>query len=142
MLLISHVATGAVIGEVVPSLWFAVPLAFASHFLLDMVPHAQAPTEEGYVPNKKTYFWLLLDVLASIVFIYYYKFNLTILLVILVAILPDLLDLTRYNSWFYRVFRTYYDFHDHLQRETNKPIGFVTQVLLIIICIIAIRLIK
>jgi len=136
MLIVSHIAAGAVIAKAIPNPWIAAPLAFVGHFLLDMIPHAQAPTDEGYRPNKRTYVVVSLDLIASAAFIFYFHLTGTSLVVLLGAVLPDLLDLTRYNGVFYKIFRAYYDFHDKVQKETNKPIGFVTQILLLMICII------
>ena len=133
MLIVSHVVAGAVIAKAIPNLWLAAPLAFFSHFLLDMIPHAQAPTGEGYRPIKRTYFSVVLDVIASLIFLFFFKPSLTTVVVIAAAILPDLLDLTRYNLFCYKNFRIYYDFHDKIQNETNKPIGFITQTVLIIL---------
>lgn len=135
MLIISHIAVGAVIAKNIPNLWVASPLAFASHFLLDMIPHAQAPTDEGYIPNKRTYFFVALDLVASFIFLFYFHLTGAALIIVLAAVLPDILDLTRYNVTLYKIFRMYYDFHDKVQNETNKPAGFVTQILLIIICL-------
>lgn len=138
MLIISHVVAGAAVAKSVPNLWVAAPLAFESHFLLDMIPHAQAPTEAGYRPNKRTYIFVGLDVLATAVFLYFFGLTTKTFLVILASVLPDLLDLTRYNEYIYRLFRPFYDFHDKIQRETNRPIGFITQILLIAGCLLLI----
>ena len=35
----NHVATGVLIAVVVPDPWVALPLAFASHFVCDALPH-------------------------------------------------------------------------------------------------------
>jgi hypothetical protein len=142
MLLISHVAAGAVIGSAIPNLWVALPLSFASHFVLDTIPHAQAPTDEGYKPNHSTYFWVLLDVAAVFGYFYFYKPSLSVFLVILAAVLPDLLDLTRYNAFMYKSFKPCYDFHDRIQNETNKPIGFITQIILISTCLLLLGVFK
>ena len=39
MLVTNHVLSGAVIGAAVRSPWLAFPLGFASHFVLDTLPH-------------------------------------------------------------------------------------------------------
>lgn len=136
MLIVSHVVAGAVIASGIPSLWIAVPLAFLSHFLLDMIPHVQAPTDEGYRPNRRTYMFVALDLIVSAIFLVYFNLNINALLIVFAAILPDLLDLTRYNALCYKIFKPYYDFHDKIQNETNKPIGFITQIVLIVVGII------
>lgn len=138
MLIISHVVVGATIAKAVPNLWVAAPFAFASHFLLDMIPHAQAPTDEGYRPNKRTFIFVSLDLLATAVFLYFFGLTTRIFVIILASVSPDLLDLSRYNKFLYHTFKPFYDFHDKIQRETNKPIGFITQILLIVGCLLLI----
>jgi len=138
MLIISHVIIGATIAKAIPNPLVSIPLAFLSHFLLDMIPHAQAPTGEGYRPNNKTYIVVVIDIIASLVFLYFVGLSFEMLIVVFASVLPDLLDLTRYDRHFYRIFRIAYDFHDKIQRETYKPIGFITQLLLIVGCFLLI----
>jgi hypothetical protein len=138
MLIVSHIAAGAVVAKVIPGVWIAAPVAFMSHFLLDMIPHAQAPTDPGYVPNKKTYIAVVLDLIFSLALIIYLQPKAATLIVISAAVLPDILDLSRYNKFLYSLFRPYYDFHDKVQNETWKPVGYITQLLLVVGCLLLI----
>lgn len=136
MLLVSHVAIGALIAENSNIFWGSL-VAFLSHFVLDMLPHVQAPTDKGYIPNKKTYFFVIIDIILVVLFINLVGisfYEIDKIIIILAAVIPDILDLTRYNIWFKRTFKSYYDFHDKIQVETNKPIGFISQLIIIIGC--------
>jgi hypothetical protein len=52
----NHALTGALIGLSLGSPWLALPAAFASHFVLDAVPHfgfKGAKTFEQWLPDKR-----------------------------------------------------------------------------------------
>lgn len=57
----NHVMTGAVIALVIKQPVLAIPLAFASHFLLDMVPHFGIYEDDVIRRNKH---WLFRTVLS------------------------------------------------------------------------------
>ena len=139
MILLSHIVAGSVVSRAHLAPAVLIVLSLAVHYLLDTVPHTQAPTDEGYRPNRKTYFFITLDLVASGLYLWWFwarfGFSCVNFLVILASIFPDLIDVTRYQKWFYKTFRFYYDFHDRLQRETRKPIGSITQIVLIVSCI-------
>ena len=75
MLLLAHVAAGALIGQQLggsPPVIFG--LGFASHFLLDLVPHGDRSHVEDYYHKKKAnlkkiYSFLLADSAASIILV-------------------------------------------------------------------------
>jgi len=49
---INHIITGGLIGALVPQPLIAIPLAFASHFLLDMLPHyGDHPSDHLHASN-------------------------------------------------------------------------------------------
>ena len=139
MTLFSHVVAGSVIAETPLAPAIQIVLSFLSHFILDMIPHVQEPSDEGYKPNAGTYFFVSIDIAASAVYLWWFwgkfGFSLISFLVVVASVLPDIIDVTRNSSFFYKTFRFYYDFHDKIQRETRKPVGYVTQVLLAIGCV-------
>jgi hypothetical protein len=48
-----HIATGAMIGRVSRRAWLALPLAFASHYALDVLPHSYLSLREpGAMPLR------------------------------------------------------------------------------------------
>jgi hypothetical protein len=61
----SHALTGAMIATVVKQPYLAIPLAFASHFLCDALPHFGINMKFG---SKAMYVWLILDCLAAMSF--------------------------------------------------------------------------
>lgn len=137
MVLLSHVAAGAAIGKLVPNIYISVPLALFSHFVLDMIPHVQEPTDEGYIPNRKTIFWSVVDLISTVIFVSiisrYKNVDLSIFLPIFTSVLPDLLDISRYNKFLLSKFKKFYDFHDKIQNETKSFLGYLTQILLVVI---------
>ncbi|MFO7948501.1 MAG: hypothetical protein R6V19_16985 [Armatimonadota bacterium] len=55
MMATPHMLTGAVIGSTMPRRpWLALPLAFASHFVLDVVPHVDSHTYFGVAEGGPT----------------------------------------------------------------------------------------
>lgn len=46
----NHVVTGALIATYMHNPWLAIPIAFASHFALDAIPHARFPEINGKQP--------------------------------------------------------------------------------------------
>jgi len=59
----NHALTGAVIATVIRQPLLAVPLAFASHFLCDALPHFGVNLKFN---SKAMYTWLLFDGLAAL----------------------------------------------------------------------------
>ncbi len=71
MLETPHVVVGAAIATVIPNPFLAIPLAFLSHFALDMIPHwnPHLNTEKkkyGKITKQSTYI-IIGDVIASLV---------------------------------------------------------------------------
>jgi hypothetical protein len=71
MLELPHTAVGAVIGSRIPDPWIALPLALASHFLLDLIPHWNPDLylekkKDGRVARESLYL-IIADVLASLI---------------------------------------------------------------------------
>ncbi len=101
---LNHSATGAAIALAISQPAVALPLAFASHFLLDALPHHGHPNNGGYTEalkhKKLTFFSLGYDVVGLIIL-------LSLLIgqawyvwaAAFVAILPDLKWPYRY--WFF-----------------------------------------
>lgn len=48
----NHVVTGALIATYVHNPWLAIPVAFASHFVLDSIPHTRFPEIGGKNPMR------------------------------------------------------------------------------------------
>ncbi len=71
MLETPHVAVGIAIATKFPNPWIAIPLAFASHFVLDKVPHwnphLYTETQKSGHPSKNSTVFALIDIGTSLV---------------------------------------------------------------------------
>jgi hypothetical protein len=140
MILIPHFLIGAAIGKTVPNIAFAIPLAFGSHIVLDLIPHWQE-TLYPYKPETKTWVRSIFEVLLILGIIYWLianRANLQIIVCAFVGILPDM------DSVFYlqpfkklldaKVLRCWIRFHEKIQiKETNKWWGLLPELVIIIL---------
>ncbi len=104
MLETSHVIVGAAIATKVVNPALAIPLAFASHFILEKVPHwnphLNSETEKYGRPTKKSTYIVIADVAASLALGGYIASRAlpdwgqmaTILAACFAAVLPDVLE--------------------------------------------------
>lgn len=136
MTLSNHMITGAVIGAVATNPWVGVPVAFVSHFVLDMLPHYGYEGPSEMIRDKFTLFWfvtitdgLLVISLLSILFFGYDRLDLV--LYALIAASPDL-------PWIYlfltNKFKTvpyknaFLRFHAHIQ-QLESPQAIVMDII-------------
>jgi hypothetical protein len=93
----NHAVTGAFIGIAIANP-LAIPLAFASHFLLDALPHFGYPGK--LLHSHRIKIALLIDasmlMVVSIILLLNVRDPLLILLCMLAAILPDVISSQRY----------------------------------------------
>ena len=98
----NHLATGAVIALAVHNPLLALPLAFASHFVLDSVPHFGFKTD-GFATvfkHKISYFALSLEVVMFVLLAYLIRnAGVWVFVGALVAGSPDSVWLARYFVW-------------------------------------------
>jgi hypothetical protein len=70
MLELPHTVVGAAIATKIPNPWIALPLAFLSHFPLDLIPHwnpsLYTETKKYGQPTRKSTYLVLFDVLLSL----------------------------------------------------------------------------
>jgi hypothetical protein len=141
MLETPHALIGAAIAAKIPNPMVSLPLAFASHFILDMVPHwnPHLNTElktYGKI-TKKTNTIIAVDVLLALVlgFLTAFSFSsspthtVTILLGAFAGVLPDLLEVPYY---FFKVkskaILKWIFFQKSIQADTSVVPGLITQV--------------
>ena len=110
MTTVNHSLTGALISTVLP-LPLAAPLAVASHFVLDALPHYSVP---GHTRHKATFWkWILaIDILASVALVFWaiYNQHYAMLICGLLAFAPDVV-------WVKRAAKTRsFDFSDTASR--------------------------
>lgn len=139
MLTTSHATVGATIGTLIPNPFVAIPLAIASHYLLDTVPHWQE-TLAPYTPNKKTYIRVPIDIILAVgatgLIAFWHPANTTTIWGGAVAAnLPDLDSFLVYTPQYLKkgILKRYWDWHCKIQNETSEWFGVWTQ-LGVIIC--------
>lgn len=145
MLETPHVFIGAAIATKIPNPLIAIPLAFASHFIMEMVPHwnphLNTETEKfGHVTRKSTLI-VVADstlALASGCFIAYQALPntahaVTILLACFASILPDLIE----APYFFlkiknKLIAKWISLQKSIQSDTNFLAGTTTQLITIL----------
>jgi len=70
MLETPHVAVGAAIATKIPNPFISIPLAFASHVVLDKIPHWNPHTyteaQENGIPKKRSIIIISIDILVAL----------------------------------------------------------------------------
>jgi len=111
----NHALSGALIGAVITQPLLAIPLAFASHFILDAIPHFGLDDIGGHTDKKNVKLFhkiLLVDTLLLLaVFVWLYSIGASWLVFVcaIVAGSPDFV-------WAYR-----YIFQEKFGKEKPRP---------------------
>lgn len=141
MLETPHVAVGAAIASKIPNPLISIPLAFASHFILDKVPHwnphTYTETEKYGRPKNTSIAIAFIDILIALtlgLFIAYQNISdfpqaLNIILCCLASVLPDVL---KYPYFLFSKMRKgltkkWVDFERSIQVDTTFVPGVLTQ---------------
>ncbi len=142
MLTTPHLLVGAAIGSGLPAAWQVVPLAAASHFVLDSVPHIQGYIEVEDLEKKEAAF-LIIDITLGLGLVAVFSLGNPagemMWIGALSAILPD----------FHHIFQVifgpgslgrYHKFHMkfHWKRDVRLIPGIATQILAIFAAILVI----
>lgn len=145
MLETPHVALGIAIATKISSPWIAIPLAFASHFLLERVPHwnphLNAETEKFGKPTKQSTTIVIIDVAISLALGFFYSYkalpnsaqSINILLCSFAAALPDIVE----GPYFFlgirnKVIENWIKFQKSIQVDTKIIPGLLTQVVTVL----------
>lgn len=140
MLETPHVALGAAIAVAIPNPLISIPLAFLSHFVLDMTPHwnphLNTETKKYGHLTKQTLFIIGVDLAVALLLAFYLgNRNLNIYTASFAAILPDVVE-GPYFLWGWR--NKYLDiwmkFQKSIQADANVFWGLLTQVATLIAC--------
>jgi hypothetical protein len=96
----NHAVAGAVIASVVANPVIAIPLAFASHFVMDAMPHYGDRNKSSWL-NRNFHYVLVSDFIVTLSFISFTIFKsppnlFMIFICAVVAVLPDVLWLPYY----------------------------------------------
>ena len=137
MLETPHVALGAAIAIAIPNPIISIPLAFASHFLLDMTPHwnPHINTEMkkfGKLANQ-TLFIIGLDLASAVLLtIFIGKTDINVYLASFAAILPDLAEGPYFLfGWRNKYLDTVLRLQRSIQASTDIFWGLLTQVIVL-----------
>ncbi|HUD21070.1 MAG TPA: hypothetical protein VMQ44_03335 [Candidatus Saccharimonadales bacterium] len=149
MLTTPHATTGAVIAVLIPIPIVAIPLAIASHYVLDTIPHWQEVLGPDYRPTKWTCLRLPVDIVLALSLVYWAatlhpNTALVIWLSAIAANLPDLDSLVPLLPIFLKnkIVKKYWDWHCRIQNETPKPYGIITQFAFVLIGLTLVYLVR
>ena len=148
MLETPHVAVGAAIAVAIPNPFIAIPLAFASHFVLDIVPHwnphSYTEVQKFGKISVNTKIIALVDAGLALGLGFFIASQvpsqshfITIILASFASVLPDVSK----SPYFLLGFRDgllkkWVDFERSLQVETNFVVGMAVQILVIVAALI------
>lgn len=147
MLETPHVVLGAAIATKFPNPWIAIPLAFASHFVLDKVPHWNPHTYTETVknggPSRNTIIIAAADAVLSLAIGLEFAYNalpnqalaLNIIACSLASVLPDV---SKYPFFLFKklrhgIYKKWVDYERTMQVQVDSAFwGLTTQTLLIL----------
>ncbi|HTK03413.1 MAG TPA: hypothetical protein VL401_01430 [Alphaproteobacteria bacterium] len=147
MLETPHVAVGAAIAVAIPNPFIAIPLAFASHFVLDMVPHwnphSYTEVQKFGKISVNTKIIALVDVglaLTTGFFIASHASSqghfITILLASFASVLPDVSKAPFFLLGVRKgILKKWVDFERSLQVETGFWPGMIVQIIIILLAL-------
>lgn len=145
MLETPHVFVGAAIASKIPNPFIAIPLAFASHFVLEIVPHwnphLNSETQKYGKVTKESTLVVIADSSLALIsgsFIAYQALPdtghaITILLACFASILPDLVE----APYFFlkmrnKLVKKWIGLQKSIQSDTSFFAGFLTQFIVIL----------
>ena len=130
MIMMNHLLTGAVIALTVKQPELMIPLAYASHFVLDSVPHyGEGKNGDEYSKNSLSWTMITIDALVSGTFLFWLvnTHHYMLLLGALLAYMPDATWIYRFMHYRVTKRRTGRNrmsrFHERLQREYSWAYG-------------------
>lgn len=146
MLETPHVIVGAAIATHVVNPALAIPLAFASHFILEKVPHwnphLNSETEKYGRPSKQSTYIVIADVITSLALGGYvasraipdWGHTATILAACFAAVLPDILE----GPYFFlnmrsEIIKKWIKFQKSIQVDIPIIPGLITQVITVLL---------
>lgn len=148
MLETPHVIIGAAIATKIPNPLLSIPLAFASHFILDMVPHwnphINTELKNGGI-TKKSKSIIVFDVLLGLASGSAIAFSkggtdinhtIFILLACFAAVLPDVMEGPYFFlGWKNSAIKRLLSFQKAIQVDTTFAIGMTVQVVTVLVAL-------
>lgn len=137
----AHALAGAALVSFIPNSSVALPMAFASHFVLDLVPHWDTGTYRREKSPRRFLVESVIDLLLGFglsFLLFGSKVNPYLLTAgILVSQLPDWLEAPYlFLGWKFPPFSTVKAFQSKLHFKKSLPWGFVSQVVVITLLIL------
>jgi len=153
MLELPHTLFGALIGIKIQNPFISLPLAFASHFALDLIPHWNPSLYSEYEqfghPKKSSTLIIIFDTVISLIsgiliattVLPDIKRFIVVLLACFLAVLPDVIEGPFFFfSLKWPILIKIIDFQRGHQGKAKLPWGMVTQLVAIIIIFIVFQL--
>ena len=140
MLETPHALVGMVVAAAIPNPWISLPLAFLSHFGVDMLPHW------NWQPDARplSLLGIVLDLILLEILIGYLAFRSPLQLNLaggaFFAILPDLLEAPHIFFGFNnKHLQKLCDFQKRIQNKIPVLPGIITQIILSVICFLILK---
>ncbi len=147
MILLVHLIVGALIGQKISDPFFAVFLAFLSHYVLDFIPHVEYPIDnirnKQWLKSFPDFLRVFLDFCLGILIIsFFLNGRLIVFIAAFFAVLPDLLNIL--NMIFEnKLLQIHSNFHEKNHFLKHKKISnfwrISSQIIVIIICIFILK---
>lgn len=145
MLETPHVVVGAAIATKVAHPALAIPLALASHFILEKVPHwnphLNSETEKFGAPTRKSTYIVIADVASSLALggfiasraLPHWGQTASILAACFASVLPDVLE----GPYFFfnmrsKIIKRWINFQKSIQVDTGVIPGLITQAITVV----------
>lgn len=150
MLETPHVAVGIALATKFPNPWVSIPLALASHFVLDKIPHwnphTYTETQKFGQPSKKTVRLTIIDIVFSLGLGLGFAYNalpntpfaLSIIACSFASVLPDV---SKYPFFLFKktrkgLYKKWVEYERSLQVETKSPFwGMITQIIVTLLAL-------
>lgn len=144
MLELPHAMVGAAIAKLVPIPAVALPLALASHFITDYVPHWNPHTDTHGRFSGNSVTIIAIDSLAAVVAGVILAFNSShfwlILSACLLAVLPDVIEIPHFFlDWKYAPVEKLIKYQKAHQWNVPMVWGLLSQAIVIITCLLIIK---
>ncbi len=143
MIMMNHLLTGAVIALTIKQPELMIPLAYASHFVLDSVPHyGEGKDGQEYIKTPVSWTIITIDALVSGTFLFWLvdTHHYMLLLGAVLAYMPDATWIYRFMH--YRVTKRHTSrnrmsrFHERLQREYTWAYGLEFTYLIVVLSVL------
>lgn len=142
----AHALVGTVIAAKIGNPYLAVPLALASHFVLDLIPHWDTAFGSPQKDRKRIFWETVGDVLLSfslsyslILFLFPQTNLLYAFLMIIISQLPDWM-FAPYYFFGWKSFKWAYELGKNTNINLDKPWGIITQIATVIIVVLLAKL--